>query len=91
MISIGGHILLYVYLLFVGLLVLFSLSHLYHAIRYGRRDPLMITTTGVFVAGVVIIIVVSLSLLSQVNWSTTYDMSLPALHTNLPDVNGFHL
>ncbi len=90
MISIGGHLIYILYLVFAGILVFFSTSHLYHAIRFGHRDPLMITTTGIFIAGVIAIVIISLSLLSHVNWSSGINASLPNVSPNLPNINELH-
>jgi len=84
----SGQLIFLVYVFFAGILVLFSFSHLYHAIRFGGRDPLMITTTGIFIAGLIVILIVSFSLLLQVNWSSPVNVTLPSFqYGSIPDVN----
>src|SRR5258705_13031346 len=87
MITLSGQILVVVFSLLAGAMLLFSLAHLYHALRFGSRDPLMMTTTGIFIAGIVALLFISISLLVQVNWSSNVNVTSPSVHLNLPDVN----
>lgn len=91
MISINGHYLLYAFLLLFAGGVFFSLSHLYHAIRFGGRDPLSVATTGIFIAGLITISWLTLFFLSNVNWSTSTNVSVPAFHVGLPSPDNLHL
>lgn len=84
MIHIAGRLVFDACLILGGALVLLSFSHLYHAIRFGGRDPLAIATTGVFIAGIIAIIWMTLSLTSTVNWSRSFDIGAPNIHFGLP-------
>lgn len=80
MIEIGGRLIFSLYLIIGGGLLLMSLTHIYHAIRFGGKDPVAIASAGIFIAGIVVIIWASLSLLSTVDWSTTFTIALPSVH-----------
>lgn len=91
MITLDGHILLYVFLLIFAGGLLFSLSHLYHAIRFGGHDPLAVATTGVFITGLTIIILLSFQFLSNIDWSIPFDLSVPAFNIGLPSSGNLNL
>ncbi len=91
MITIDGHILLYIFLFLFGAGLLFSLSHLYHAIRFGGRDPLSLATTGIFIAGLALIVFLSFGFLSNIDWGSPFDFSPPSVHVGLPSSGDLNL
>lgn len=60
------------------ILLFVALSQVINGIRHGSRMPLNIFVSGIFVLGVATMIVITLSLLNTVDWSTTYSIVLPS-------------
>lgn len=79
MIEFSAILLLYVYLALMAILVLISLGHVFHAIRFGGLHPTSILTSGVFIAGIAVIAWASNSLLFDVDWSGAFAIDLPSI------------
>lgn len=67
----------YIFLVLGGLLLVVAAGHLVNSIRYGSRLPLNIIVSAIFVLGVGAMITTTTSLLSSVDWSSTYNIALP--------------
>jgi hypothetical protein len=62
-------ILLLLYLMMVTLFVLFSISLVYHALRFGTASLVNLLTLGIYLAGAVFILINSYLYLINVDWS----------------------
>lgn len=67
----------YTFLFFGGLLLVVAVGHLVNSLRHGSRLPLNIFVSAIFMFGVGAIIAMTMSLLSSVDWSSTYNIALP--------------
>ncbi len=63
-----------------GLLVLFSLLYLQNAFRHGGSSAANVLTSGVFIAGIVVILWTVFGLLGKVDWQGTLTLQLPNIH-----------
>lgn len=80
MITVSGHILLYVFGGLGALLLIVAFFHLYHALTFGNRTFLTIMTSGVFIAGIAVILWAGFHFLAPVDWSVPLTIQLPAVH-----------
>ncbi|MEK7637659.1 MAG: hypothetical protein AAB402_04750 [Patescibacteria group bacterium] len=60
-----------------GLLLLLAFVYLLNGLRYGARMTLTVMTSGLFIAGVGIIAWLTNSMLTAVDWSSTFSVPLP--------------
>lgn len=79
MIQFSAILLLYLYLGLAGILIFISLGHIFHAIRFGGLKPTAILTSGMFIAGIVVIAWASSNLLVGVDWSNTFSVDFPSM------------
>ncbi|MBI5466951.1 MAG: hypothetical protein HY975_01920 [Candidatus Kerfeldbacteria bacterium] len=70
----------YLVMVLGGLLLLLSLLYLQNAFRHGGNSGANILTSGIFIAGIVVIAWFSLGLLRDVDWSSTFTIELPAVN-----------
>lgn len=63
-----------------GLLLVLALFFLQNAFRHGGSSTANIVSSGIFVAGVVVILWYGLSLLSNMHWQSTFSIQLPTVH-----------
>lgn len=78
MIQFSAILLLYVYLGLMIILLIISLGHIFHAIRFGGLTPLSIFTSGLFIAGILVILWASNTFLAQVDWSGAFRIDVPS-------------
>lgn len=67
----------YVFFFLGGFLLLLALLYLQNGLRHGSRMSLTVMASGFFVAGLVAILWMSFTLLNQVDWSSTFSLTLP--------------
>ena len=67
----------YTFLVLGGLLLTMALAHVVNSLRHGSRLPLNIIVSAIFVFGVGAMIATTMSLLSLIDWSSTYSIALP--------------
>jgi hypothetical protein len=80
--------LLILYLIAVAIVLIYALINLYHVFRYGRMDAPTYFMTGLFVAGFLVILFISSTAITQIDWSQTIDL-LGAFSPNSGANNGF--
>ena len=68
----------YGFLVLGGLLLFMASAQLVNGLRHGSRLPLNILVSGIFVVGIAAIIISTFSLLSSVDWTSTYTIVLPS-------------
>jgi len=68
----------YAFLVLSGVLIFIAVCQVINAFRHGSRMPLNIMASFIFVIGVVGISITTLSLLSAVDWTTSYSIPLPS-------------
>ena len=68
----------YGFLVLGGLLYVLVGAQLYNSLRHGSRMPVNVLVSAIFLVGVVALTVVAFSLLSNVDWSTTFTIALPS-------------
>lgn len=78
MIQFSAILVLYIYLGMMAVLLIVSLGHIFHALRFGGLNPLSIFTSGLFIAGLVVILWVSNSLLLHIDWGGVFQINLPS-------------
>lgn len=54
-----------------------AVVHVFHAWRFGEHTPLAAITSGIFFFGIILIIGVVWTLLRDVDWSQSYELSIP--------------
>lgn len=60
-----------------SLLLLLAFVYLLNGLRHGARMTLTVMTSGLFIAGVVIIAWLTGSMLTAVDWSSTFSVAFP--------------
>lgn len=63
------------FLVIVGLFFI----HLFQGFRYGRHDPLTMGVNSFFVLATAAVIIVTVMLLWPVDWTGSFDLSVPSL------------
>lgn len=63
-----------------GLLILLSVFYIHNAFRHGGSSGANILSSGIFIAGIVVIAWFSLGLLRDVDWSQTFTIALPSVN-----------
>lgn len=69
----------YGFLVLGGLLLVLALAQILNSLRHGSRLPVNIVVSAIFVTGLVVIGMTTMSYLSSADWSSTYSISLPSL------------
>lgn len=83
MMSFSAQWLQLVFLLLGGVLLLIALGQTITAWRHGARMPLTAITSALFLVGVGVIVMLTWSALTSVDWAGSFDISSP--------LNYFHL
>ena len=83
MIQFPANLLLYVYLGIMGILLVISFVNIFYSLRFTGMNAMSIFTTGLFIAGVLVIVWASDQMLLHVDWSGFF-------HINLPSVRSLH-
>lgn len=78
MITLSAIWIRYGFLVLAALLLLVAVLQLVNSMRHGSRMPANILVTLVFVLGIVAIVVITNSLLINVDWNATYTLTLPS-------------
>lgn len=66
-------------------LVIMAIVHLYHAWRFGEHTPLAAITSGLFLSGIIALVIVTLGVLREVDWSQSFELTLPSTSIPGPD------
>ena len=77
MISFPAYYLMVLYGLIGVPLLIISLVHLYHAFRFGSASPQSIISSGIYVAGLVLILAVTYGYLHSVSPQDSLILNLP--------------
>ncbi|GEM_PF-3058234 len=77
--------LLIVFALIFLALVIMAVVHLFHAWRFGEHTPLAAITSGLFLGGIIALVVVTYGVLREVDWGQTFDITLPSTSIPGPD------
>ncbi len=89
--TISLSIFLIIFLVLMGICLLFALWTMYHVIRFGTLNFHTVLTSFIFVAGIIIILFFAYQNLKEVNWETpitifgNIGIELPDLHDMGPD------
>ena len=79
-------IFLIIYLVLLGVCLIFALWTIYHVVRFGTLNFRTVLTSFIFVAGIIIILFLSYQNLKEVNWQATINI-LGDLKIELPDLD----
>lgn len=63
-----------------GLLIALSLLYLQNAFRHGGSSAANVLTSGIFIAGIVVILWGTFGLLADVDWRSAFTLQLPNVH-----------
>jgi len=65
---------LIVYCLLAGVSLLYGLLSLWHVFNFPHVDSITYFVSGLFIAGIILIVFVSLMLILQIDWSLTFEL-----------------
>lgn len=80
-------IFLFIYLAFVGLIVIYGLFNLFHVIRHGHLDAALYFATITFLLVFVVALFGSYMLLRKVDWSQKINITGLSSFNQVPDTN----
>lgn len=78
--SFPAALLLIVFAIIFLILTIMAIVHIFHAVRFGGRTHLAIVSSGIFLIGIGVIVLATLAMLVPVDWTQTYDVTVPSFN-----------